>query len=347
MASKRALAKEWKRKKKQQQLIFKLSVIGFCILAIAGLFYIGWDVWSRSYVMTFNGERIRTAELRFFSAMVDWDDMFMDPMEESLEQLTQFLLLEHVAQHHGITLTDEERAEAEEHAQHMRDMFDMFGIPLADISDSRLADFMSVEMLADKLMDIYTGHFEIVDDAEFAENLAQFIEEFGDTFIEMEFRYHFSSEQAVSHSAWIEFNLAEPENIDEIILRDMRLAMGIDLAALGLDDDIEFDLDFDFDMEVPTIALSVLQEDPGIHDAIIEYLASLEVGDISEPIQISEDFFVIFIVDSVNKATDEEIAEVFRERYIWGNRVEMFNDVMESWREAVDIRINQRGLNAA
>ena len=88
--NKRAVAREWKKQKRRQRLIFRLTVVGVCILAVLGMAYIGWDLRSRTYVMTFNGNRIPTGELRLLSVFVD--DL-MDPSGQALEQLTQFLVV--------------------------------------------------------------------------------------------------------------------------------------------------------------------------------------------------------------------------------------------------------------
>ena len=325
--SKRAAAREWKRKRKQQQMIFRLAVVGVCVLAVLGICYIAWDMWSRTYVMTFEGQRIGTADLRFFSAFADGT---MDPREQALDQLTRFLVIEQAAQQHGIGLTAEEQAELADNAAEMRAMFEMFEMPLGGISDERMAAFMSMDVLSERLLDVYAPYYT-VDEAAFASEAAEFVDMFRTQFVEMEFRYTFANNAIEANEIYSELFFAEPEEYDDIIMRHMQAATGFDPEELW----------------VPTISLAELRDEFGISQSVANFLTTLAVGEISEPVQIDEDTFLILVVDFVAIPTDDEIIEIYREQYIMNARMDIFSEAMQERYEAADIQINQRGVNAA
>jgi len=324
--NKRIAAREWKRKRNQQRLIFRLSVVAVCVVALLGVGYIAWDLWSRTYVMTFDGQRIGTGDMSFFAMFADGT---MDPRAQALEQLTQSLLVDKVARHHNISLSASEVDELQEELGELRGMFEMFGMSMPNITNERMVELLSMELLSERLMEYYTANLAI-DEAEFEASLAEFLMFGRGDFFDMEFRYFFSDNPAYVDAAHAELLAASPEQFDEIILRNFEITTGIEIE----------------DPEPPVITLSQLRTDPSFDQMFLGYLSSLQLGEVSEPILIENDF-IIFIVDRIDDPSDEELTEIFRERHIMEQRWSFFIDVMDSWREATQIEINQRGVNAA
>ena len=325
MSSKRVAAREWKRKKKQQQTITRLAVAGACLLVVLVIGYVGWDMWSRTYVMTFEGQRIPTNEMRFLSMLADGQT---DPRFQAMENLTYFLLVDQAAKRHNIALTAEEQAEVYHQTVSLMGMFESFGMQVPNISAERAAELMSTEILAERLMDIYTADFEI-DETEFSHAFLEFMTFGRMGFIEMDFRMHVSDSMDAALIAWDDLTAAEPEEWDEIILRDAAYGTGIALE----------------DAEVPTVSLAELREELDI--GIISNLTTLNVGEFSEPIQVAPETVIIFIADSFEVPSDEELEEIFREHYERQQRMSIFNELVFEWREEANIQINTRGVNAA
>lgn len=336
MSAKRAAAKEWKRKRRRQRLMVRLGVTAFCVLAVAGMGYLAWDMWSRTYVMTFEGQRISTADMRFFTNFASILGGGADPRVQGLDQLTQFLLIDQAAQRHNITVTEEEIAQIEENLEFLQ----MIGLELPDIPHDRIVELMSMDTFSEQLMDIYAADYTI-DEVLYQTELFNFLAANRVNFIDMDFRVHISETMTAARIAWDDFAAADPEDFDEIIMRDMQLTTGIDASEF---DASEFEEAFV--PTVPTITLEDLRENPDISPSVVDYLTSLAVGEFSEPVQIAEDFIAIFIADSFYMPPDEEMAEVFREQYIRNQRIQIFSDVIEDWRGEADIQINQRGINA-
>ena len=327
MSSKRVAAREWKRKRKHQQRMTRLTIAAVCVLAILGIGYIGWDMWSRTYVMTFEGQRIGTAYMRYFSAFSNW---MGDPHEQALDNLTQFLLIEQAARRNNIVLTEEELEEAAEHREVVQEHLDMMGISVSGISDARLRELSYWNVFTERLIDIYSADL-VIDEDDFEESFQEFLTWNRTDFLEMNFKFHRSSDMDTSFAVWGEFaDLETDDEFDEIILRDLQLETGLNIN----------------DLEVPTISLDEMRHDPDFAQAIW-HLTDLNVGEFSQPIPIGEDSFYIFIVESMEMTPEEEISEIYREEYIREQQVQIIVDLLEEWREAADIRINQRGVNAA
>lgn len=300
--SKRATAREWKRKKRQQRMIGRLCAAAAILVVILGIGYIGWDMWSRTFVMTFEGQRIATSDMQFFTLFADGT---MDPREQAMEQLTNFLLIEAAAHRNNIVLSDEEQSLAEEQAVEILELFEMFGLARPNVSDQRATEFIAMDFYSEQLMEIYTAGFT-VDESAFDAALSEFLTFSRSDFIEMELRVldAFTQEEAAGF-VYEDFEEGFPATLTEI------------------------------------------RQNQVISQWDIEYLTTLPVGYISEPIQVDEETFFVFHVDSIEVPTDEEISDIFRESYEMHERWSMFSDVVDEWREATDIQINQRGVNAA
>ena len=309
MSSKRAVAREWKRKRKQQQRITRLTIAAVCVLVIMGIGYIGWDMFSRTYVMRFEGQRIGTAYMRYFSAFNNW---MGDPHEQALDNLTQFLLIEQAALRNNVVLTEEELEDAAEHRELVLEHLEMMGVSLSGLSEDRIREFSYWNIYTERLMDIYAADI-VIDEDDFEESFQQFLAWNRADFLEMDFKYHSFSNMDEAFAFWSELTLLEPD---------------------------------DFDTDAPTISLEEMRLDPDFAQ-IMWNLTDLQVGEFSEPLPVGEDTFYIFIVESLEMTPEEEISELYREEYIREQQVEVILELIDEWREAADIRINQRGVNAA
>jgi len=325
--SKRVIAKEWKQQRKKQRLLGRLVIVAICLMVALGAGYIGWDMWSRTYVMTFEGERISRDYMRYFSAFTDgWSD----PREQSMEFLTQFLLVEQFARLNNIVLTTEELADVEENAEMIREHFETFGINFRNISDERMFELASINVLTDRLAEIYTVDF-VVDEDEFESSFESHLNFNRAEFIEMELRYHQAPTMYDANVVHDQLTEHDAEDFETVVLREMQQTTGLSANEL----------------EIPTTTLEGLQ-DMGIDFWSINQVASLDEGEFSDPIQVGEDSFFIFMVDSISMPPEAELRETFRERHIEQMRqIEFFDTVIPEWREEADMQINERGVNAA
>ena len=340
MANKRVAAREWRRKRRQQRMIVRLSIVAACVVALLGAGFIGWDLWSRTYVMTFDGERVPTADLQFFSMFTDGT---MDPRVQSLDHLINFMLIDQAARRHNISITADEWVEVEESAVEILNLFEMFGMERPNLSNDRAAEFMSMDILSDRLMDIYVPNF-VVDESAFALALDEFLMLNRADFIDMEFIFYHSGIIEVAMEVRAELEASDPSYFEEIVMRDMQL--DFDLEDLGLEIEGE-GISLAGMMEAPRVSLAELRMDQSFDQWDVDYLSTLSVNQVSELIQLNDGSFLILIPMVVNIMTDDEITELFREHYEVQERDRVFADIVVGWRDEVDIRVNQRGVNAA
>ena len=326
MPSKRVLAKEWRRKRKKQRMMLRLSIIAFCIVAAVGVGYIAWDMWSRTYVMTFEGQRVPTDDLRFFVSMGALWGGGGDPRNQALDQLTQNLLIGQAAQRHNLTPTAEDLEMAEQNLDMFEMMMGMGGGTMPNMPRNRMLELMATDAISMQLLDIYTADFE-VDEEDYFESLMTYLTFNRENYVDMDFRVHVSNSSTASRIAWDDLASVGPEGYNDIIMRDLQLES---------EDDI------------PTTTLADLRnmQEVQLEPAVFSRLMGLGIGELSDPIPIWEDEYLILIADSFTDASDEEIAEGFRERYEFSQRAEIFTAILDGWRAAADIQINQRGLNA-
>jgi hypothetical protein len=268
--------------------------------------------------------------MRFFGMFTEGS---ADPRGQALNQLIQFLLIDQAAQRNNLALTVQERSELAGEAVEMMEFYEMIGMTPPNISNERVAEFMSVEILAERLMDIYTS--DLVIDEEDLEHafLSHLLFNRAD-FVQMELKFIEVFAMEDSLQLVEELTAAGPEGIDGIIMREM-------LANNPWMEELEDD-----ELEIPTVWLHDLRQDPEFDPMVLMQLASLEEGEVSEPMLLGHDF-VIFIANSVEVPPEEEIEAVFREQFIQQQREMMFFQVLGEWHDAADIRINERGVNAA
>lgn len=341
MSSKRAKAREWKKKSQQKKFVKWLVVGAICLAVAAG---VGWGVWdwhNRSYVMVFDGQRISTTDLQLNMRHIEYMQiMGMAPMElnvigQAMDQLVNFLVLEQAANNHGITMDAEEFEFAYETGVQMREMFDFFNdiqedprmrIPFPNISNERMAQLMGTEFLFDKLMDVYVPNVEIDEEA-FA---TAFMDQVGfnpSIFVDMEFRIVEALEWEQAYAAYNELIAADPADLDEIMLQLQSERWGIEMETL------------------PVITMDTFRGD-GTPMHILNRLSAYEVGDITEPIDFGGEF-IIFVVDEKEHVPVEEIEGLFREQYEWNQQVHEFSMLVMQWRENATIVFNDRAIMRA
>ena len=333
MSSKRIVAKEWKRKRNQQRLIFKLSALAVCLLIVAGISFLVWDSWSRSFVMTFEGNRISTNEARYFHM----GGIMGTPQEHAVDELATFLLLEQAAQRHGVALTAQEREEIAEEVEGTRGFLNMFGVNIDRLSDERMTDFLSQDLITERLADIYAAHIEVdeeeLDNAFFSYTIFQRHE-----FVEMDLIVFEAATMDTAMAAFDELiATASIEEMEEIILRHTifgEQALDVELDSLDIPG-----------MEVQRLSLGQLAMDHTINPSIIMGLAGLQEGQVFEPVMIGESI-VVFVAESVTEPPMDELEADFRSSFISDRRIEAFTDVVQEWRENADIQLNQRGINS-
>jgi len=314
MESRKKRNLEIERRKKEKQRITTSILMGLIALVVIALGYSVWDIQNRRTIMTFEGERIATSDFRYFHSMTG-----MPPGEETqqviMDNLVQTLVVLERAERHGLSLSEENRANLEEHVRNFRGQNPgAFNF----ISDRRIMELDSIWLLFEPLMDIYVPDYEL-DEEEFAPLLETHLEGIHDSLIQ--FKYLESDD-------WFE-------------LEDAIAA----LEAGGDFDTIAREIyGLPEEEEIATVDLSTLLDFYDISERRPELL-SLEEGEVSEII-IADDVF--FIIQMYNNVVDDEVLEsaeeLFRERNIQTGRAGIFWALIEEWIEQADYTVNERAL---
>ena len=151
----------------------------------------------------------------------------------------------------------------------------------------------------------------------------------------MEFRFVSASTWDRAYEATLELSAAEPEDFNDIIIRHLVENFG----------DVLVDFEEE-DFVAHTLTLEELREE-GVARWILNDIALMEVGQVSEPVELDGHEFLVFIVDSKESIPVNLVREEFREQHILQQQYREFSALVMQWREAADIQFNERGINSA
>ena len=317
MSNKRVVAREWKRKRQQKKRAAQLTTVAIVAVIALGIGLFFMHQHSLSYVMVFEGQRVPAAELEFMGSM---------------DNLIDFWLIEQAAENQGLALGAEELESMEAFAAELRQMYVSWGMPDPAISDRRMAVMLGMETLRSQLIDVYTADFA-VDEAEFATALEAHMAPGRAFFAEMSFKYVFANSYEESQEAWV--RLQDGEDVDAII---------IDFLERDFVDTT------DPDFEITTISLEDLRTGELLAPDVLESLLGMEVGTFTEPIPMDmgwdDETYLVLFVETAEIPTEAEIEERFREQFTAEGRSVVFEGILQGWRDAADIQLNQRGIDA-
>jgi len=310
---------EIERSKKQKR---RLSVgIGVLIvLAIcAGIAWFAISVYQRSWIMTFEGERIPTNEYRFMLAQSQQNEFWLEPgemAESAMSNLLQTLTIIHHANNLGLGMTNEERDAALDQLQ---------GNQI--IPNRRWAEFQSVGFMVDRLFDHHVPELAL-NAADFQEEIAEYIETRRPFYNETEYMY-------IVH---------DDINVILEVLMAIDNDENADFGSLALIHCMEQSGDDEFAVDEPTLLpLSVFEQI--LEPFGLEQVMELQPGGISELIMFGESFLLVYM-HSLVEAQDSEIQESFLENRAMQQRSEQFFEIFEGLMENVEFEFNQRALDA-
>ncbi|MDR0271808.1 MAG: hypothetical protein LBI27_00625 [Clostridiales bacterium] len=316
---------EIERSKRKKQKIFT-AVLAGCIAALVFVLgYTVWDIQDRRNIMTFQGTSIATGDFRYFY------DFMESGRNEAMRELQKTLVvLEHGVQN-GIELTSDELSDASQNAADMRDFMSQMGMNY--ISERRIAEFSSVENVANRLMDMFVPELEIVADEEAME---AFIEENMEDIMagsnDMNLKYIASATYNDVYDAFSTLRNSG-ETFDELIE--------------------EFHIFYDPEVGIETIELWEFLETVTQWQHYGELLALEEPGDFTEVLELDGMYFIAQLHElAFSQERFEENVEYMRSMYS-GNleteelnrRQEVFSEMIDEWINEANFIINNRAFN--
>ena len=169
MSTKRVKVREMKRKRTQKRVMLAIGGVILVLLIAAGAAWYGIDRYEKSYVMTFDGEKISVNDFKYLALYTSGSG---EEKAEARNLLVNNLILNKVAKQDGLELTAEEMAERLTAAA---DLKKSASIDLGFISTQRMAelDMEGLGLVSGRLRDKYTADYTM-DEAEFQAALAEY-----------------------------------------------------------------------------------------------------------------------------------------------------------------------------
>jgi hypothetical protein len=291
------------------------------VAIVAGIGWMIWDNYSRSFVLRFEGQRIHTNELRFL--MVDESP---EGIEAGMEALIEYLTILHRADQHGFGLTDEEREMWE------WIILSQFGeVPF--ITPARFGEFISVApgpdgMIWERLMNYYIPEFLVVlDEEQLAIDLAAYKAANLTNYLETESKFLLIEEYEEAAAAYAQL-LAGELDFD---------------AAIRL-----YDPWYDEESGIIEVPLGSLISWAGLDAAQTAAVMALQTGEMSELIFLDEEGFqshLIIYIESREEIDEAAIEVSFRQQTILHERNRMLSDLVPQWIRQANYSRNNRAIN--
>ncbi|MCL2361587.1 MAG: hypothetical protein FWC73_07230 [Defluviitaleaceae bacterium] len=342
MAKRKHQNLEIERQLKHRRLIFR--IITLCVAAIL-LVAIGMGIWTvqdRRWAMRYDGGRVSTSDFR---AMMDlqFEGAIDDPAARSaaVTTLQGITMILDRANTHNISLSTEEWDEAVLNAENTRMQIQMSwgGFDgIGYITNERIAELFNTGPLISGLMDIYVPTYDIDEEA-----FTEMWEEYQETSI---------------HNFWdIQINIVELET--EELAQEAYEAVGtmpfVDLIRQftpWMDEDFEIEPSaLTNDLETGAWGMLAIMEQMWLSPEDAEFLLEMQAGETSHIIELfnmemGQPTYVLVYVVSRDDNVDLDAAEaVLRNNWTEEGRGETFHELVLTWVEEANFRINERGYN--
>ena len=275
-----------------------------------------------------------------------------DPVSDAMDWITDILAVEAAAANRKLTLSSEDTAGIKSSALEYYNYI-TGEVPKLKVSAAFVERVMAADYLKYGLWVMIHEEAKAlpIDEAEYAAQLDDFINFSQTEYIDAVFKFMIlnSKEKAAEAKAAIE---SGKMTVDEALrefyygTEDFALRNGFESLAELLEiyefETLDDFIDINGYDTVHLIYLGSLNHDD------IKHLISLKVNEVSDIIKLYDDYFVLFIVESIYMPTRDEIDSLFREIYIERQADDIFEaeyDIL--YKEiASSIKINYNAINA-
>lgn len=316
MSSKRVKIREMKRRQKQYTRMWIIGGLTALVLVLVVLALYGLDLYSKSYIMTYEKQKISVNDYKYCATMVTSEE---NAKEQALDQLLTLLTVNKVAQKDGVTLTEDEQTEMKSYAESLKSYYESYGLDLSFITTERMTELLAMDTLYGKLQERYTADYAL-NENDFQQALVTYKQNEPVDYINMDLKYIFTSTSEAIENARQE--LEGGAEFDEVLKRYSEY--------------------YDAESEISTYPLKYM----GLESDVASRILALEVGDYSEVVEM-DSMYVIFGVETKTIPTDEEIETSYREKYTSEKKSEQFTEIVKGWKEQASYTLNQKAYDAA
>jgi len=294
-------------------------VILLIILAAAAWFVYDWH--RQSWVMTFEGNRISTNDLRHFIDEVGWQAQWASPEqinEWAIDRLQESLAIISLGEETNLGMTDEEHdlimQEIEEWPQELR-----------RVSDNRIAEFASTFPVFWRLTDHFISDYDI-DMDEIAEEMEMYVAMNLNRYAETEARFIFGMDRD------------ELEGVREVML--------VNPSTEFFDEAIRSHSWFYNEEEgIPITSIHGIVEFFEMPEHLSFSLFTLHTEDVSDVIEHGGGFLLVYVTDR-NDVDPADVETSFIENETRMRRGQAMQEILDTRIENANIEINQRALDA-
>ena len=317
MQNRKKMNQAIERKKTGKRRLSKL-ITGIVIAAlVAAIVWIVWDVQSRRWIVEFEGRRIAAAELQLHGILEGMDYTFGPDQAFLIDSIVQAEVLLQKARDAGIYLTEEEQELTMMMAEANSELF-------PNVPADRVAELLSLDMNFTTMLQRIMTHYATYepDPVAFATEFAEYVE---------------------NHRADYELR----STTAQVVIADNEDVL-VALKAQAPTTSEEF--------ETFAREMVFLTPEEGVFEApimsFVEWfgmfdhsgeLFALQEGELSSVIEVNGEYVLVFMASRPG-ITDAAIEEMYRERIVIERGAEAFMDLLQTWMDEADYRVNERAL---
>ena len=288
------------------QTVKKVSIVCTAVILVLGLGLFAFLQLTKpdtEYIMRFDRQKISVEDFKFVMVLNLLNQTAYDK-KSAIDGLTDFLILDKAAKDRKIELTDDEKNYVKSSADSLKGYLESNNVSLPKISDERIEELVSVDMLYYKLLE------SVAEEKGFAVD---------ETDLAAEFAKFNASDKLLKY---IVTNTEEEA-------QSAREALG---STLSVDDAIKhYSIAYESNGTEPVL-LSQLGLDEDKQKAIM----ALKASEFSDVISLGE-IYAVFIA-----VPEQEAKERFRSQYANGKKYQLFNTEYELWKSEAKVAINQK-----
>lgn len=318
------MAKKKTRYPHRRAQIMRRTIISLFFLAVigAGIYGINYlDKQSKSYIMTFDGEKISVEDYNYFRyilTMYQSEDSTTDTKSAALDELTNYLVINKAAKDKGIVLTAEEIESTAVNLEIYKSIMSSGNIPnlpAPNISDEHMKELMAAGTLYDKVRTELTKDY-VIDEAAFKTYYDEYLATNKYSEIDAKIKFVITGTKEIGEQA--REKLVAGTNIDDVIK--------------------EFSLYYDDQYDITSTDLKEFN----FKEEILDQIVVLKPTEYTDVIDLIDGGFLIAYMDEINTLTKEEVEAAQREEFTANAKNEIFNTEFTKYKDAAAAVTNEK-----
>ncbi|MCL1858432.1 MAG: hypothetical protein FWF92_04290 [Oscillospiraceae bacterium] len=322
------IAREKTKNKKLIKNVIIISVLAVVIIA-GGLFaFFQIEKLSNNYIMTIENQKVTLEELKLtilLNELFNQGNYNPNPKQTAIDDLAFYMIVEKEAKDRNISLSEEEKNELKLYIEDLNNYLESQNIELPKVSNERyelILSYMILNSIYTQLIDIIVVEQNyMLNETVYTEEFENYKANYKSDYIDMVFKYVLTDKKEIAEEAR-EALISGLLSTDEVIKK--------------------YFIDYPEEDENAEIPIIELYQIDFITPEETEYLLSLKISEISEILYILEQYYIIFIPESINIPTNEELSGWFKDYYEQQEKNQLFFDEYDLWYNETVIKFNDK-----